>query len=237
MTSRSGYHADLARVQQRLLHLAEAVDRAIISAQRALLTHDMVEAQQIITADLLIDRLRVELEDEVHRLFVQQSSLLGADLRAATSTLILAAELERIGDYAKGIAAIIVRSADLAPQELPPSLSQIAYKAREMLQQAIRAVIKRDPTTVHRLRKADMLVDISYQLLQQSALALLRVTPEGSERVTYLLWIAHNFERIADRSVNIAARAAFIATGAVPTTQEHPVASSDPASADFVGAP
>ena len=60
----------------------------------------------------------------------------------------------------------------------------MAYKARDMLQQAIRAVIKRDPTTVHRLRKADRVVDISYQLLQQSALAMLRATPERSERVT-----------------------------------------------------
>ena len=237
MTSRANYHADLARVQQRLLHLAEAVDRAIISAQRALLTHDMAEAQQIITADLLIDKLRVELEDDVHRLFVQQSALLGPDLRAATSTFIMAAELERIGDYAKGIAAIIIRSADLAPQELLPTLSQMAYKARDMLQQAIRAVIKRDSTTVHQLRKADSLVDSSYQLLQQRALAMLRATPERSESVTYLLWIAHNFERMADRSVTIAERAAFIATGAVPTSHELPVASSDPSSADVVGAP
>jgi phosphate transport system protein len=86
-----------------------------------------------------------------------------------------------------------------------------------MLQQAIRAVIKRDPTAVHRLRKADQLVDILYQQLQQNSLVMLRVTPEHSEKVTYLLWIAHNLERMADRSVTIAERAAFIATGTVPT--------------------
>jgi phosphate transport system protein len=237
MTSRANYHADLARVQQRLLHLAEAVDRAIISAQRALLTHDMIESQRVVTADLLIDRLRIELEDEVHRLFAQQPSLLGADLRAATSTLILATELERIGDYAKGIAVIIIRSAALVPQEPPPSLSQMAYKAREMLQQAIRAVIKRDPTTLHRLRQTDQFVDSCYHQLRQSALVTLRVTPEHSEQATYLLWVAHNFERIADRSVNIAERAAFIATGTVPAAHAHPVAAGDLSSADVAGAP
>jgi phosphate transport system protein len=237
MITRTNSHPDLARVQQRLLHLAEAVDRAIINAQRALLTHDRVVAQQIISADLLIDRLRVELEDDVYRLFVPQSLLLGMDLRAATSTLILAAELERIGDYAKGIAAIILRSADLALQELLPSLSQMAYKARDMLQQAVRAVIKRDPTTVHRLRIADQLVDRCYQQLQQRSLVMLRASPEHSESVTYLLWIAHNLERIADRSVNIAERAAFIATGTLPTAHEYPLASSDSSSADVVGAP
>jgi phosphate transport system protein len=237
MTSRANYQTDLARVQQRLLHLAEAVDRAIISAQRALLAHDMVEAQRIIIADLLIHRLRGELEDDVHRLLIQRTLLLGADLRAATSALIVAAELERIGDYAKGIAAIMVRSADLAFQEPPPSLSQMAYKAREMLQQAMRALIKRDPMIVHRLRDTDQFVDRFYQQLQQSALVTLRVTPEHNERVTYLLWIAHNLERIADRSVNIAERAAFIATGTVPIAQEHPVAAGDPSSADVVGAP
>lgn len=235
MASHANNHMDLVRVQQRLLYLAEAVDRAIISAQRALLTQDIAEAQQIIIADLLIDQLRVALEDDVHRLFAQQSALLGADLRAATSTLILAAELERIGDYAKGIASIVVRCDPFALQELPPSLSQMAYKARDMLQQAMRAVITRDPMTMHRLRIADQLIDSLYQQLQQSALAMLRVTPEHSERATYLLWIAHNLERIADRSVNIAERAAFIATGTTPTTHEYPVGTSDQSSANVVG--
>ncbi len=77
MASHANNHMDLVRVQQRLLYLAEAVDRAIISAQRALLTQDIAEAQQIIIADLLIDQLRVALEDDVHRLFAQQSALPG----------------------------------------------------------------------------------------------------------------------------------------------------------------
>ena len=113
----------------------------------------------------------------------------------------------------------------------------MAYKAREMLQQAMRAVITRDPTTVHRLRDSDQFVDRFYRQLQQSALVTLRAAPELSERVTYLLWIAHNFERIADRSVTIAERAAFIATGTVPTAHEHPVAAERSILADVVGAP
>ncbi len=37
--------------------------------------------------------------------------------------------------------------------------------------------------------------------------------PKTINQATYLTWVAHNLERIADRSTNICERVVFVATG------------------------
>lgn len=171
----------------------------------------------MIAGDSAVDELRADIEGEVLRLLANEQPILGSDLRTVSAVLLLVREQERIGDYAKGIAAVVLRSLDLSPQDPPPLLNQMAYKAREMLQQAIRTVVTRDVARARKLQQDDNTVDTLYRRVQETLLAHMRDQPEFSEQATYLLWIAHNLERIADRSVNIAERAAFIATG----TQTH----------------
>jgi phosphate transport system protein len=219
MALRSRYTHDLADLQRRLLRLAELVDRAIVGALGAFTRHNANEAERVIADDSVIDELRTDIEGEVLRLLANEQPILGSDLRTVSAVLLLANELERIGDYAKGIAVVVLRGVDMARQEPPVPLRQMAYKAREMLQQAIRAVVTQDAMAAGRLQQADETVDALYRRVQEAVWACMREQPDCSEQATYLLWIAHNLERIADRSVNIAERAAFIATGA--KTQRH----------------
>lgn len=219
MALRSRYTHDLADLQRRLLRLAELVDRAIVDALWAFTRNNTNEAARVIAGDSMVDELRADIEGEVLRLLANEQPILGSDLRTVSAVLLLANELERIGDYAKGIAAVVLRSVDMSRQEPPPLLHQMAHKAREMLQQAIRAVVTQDATAVGQLQHADETVDALYRRVQEAMWTCMREQPDCSEQATYLLWIAHNLERIADRSVNIATRAAFIATGA--KTQRH----------------
>jgi len=204
--------ADLADLQQHLLRLAEAVDRAIVGATWALAHRDTDEAQRVVDGDGAIDELRYAIEQDAILLLAGQQ-LLADDARAISAVMLIAAELERMGDHAGGIATIVLRSAELPSMGMPAALGQMAHKAREMLQHAIRAVIQRDTEAAVRLERTDDTIDRLYQHVQWEALPAMREHPEQTEWATYLLWIGHNLERIADRAVNIAERAAFIATG------------------------
>ena len=221
MIIRGRYEHDIADLQRRLLTLGDIVDRAIVNAVWALMHHDIGGARRVIANDTDIDEQRYLLEDEALRLIARQQPLAG-DLRAISSWMGLASELERIGDYAEGIAAVALRAAELPMLEPPVLLNQMASEARVMLRQAIQAIVARDPTAAERMERADDQVDALYARVLQELLAVMRERPDLSETATYLLWAAHNLERIADRTVNIAERAAFIATGTLaPSRPEH----------------
>jgi len=202
----------LVGLQQRLLRLAELVDRAIISATGALANRDMGAAQRVVDGDTMIDALRYAIEEQAVQLLAQPNLML-PEVRAISGMLLIAGELERIGDYARGIAILVLRSAALMPAVLQPAPGQMARGAREMFQQAIRAVVKHDTETAQQIKRSDVMIDQLYEQMRQDVLAMMRAQPEQIEWATYLLWIGHNLERIADRAVNIAERAAFIATG------------------------
>jgi phosphate transport system protein len=125
----------------------------------------------------------------------------------------VAAELERIGDYAEGIGKIVLRSTTLSGLAIPPDLQEMSVRVREMLDQALRAVVERDAQAVVRMERSDDLVDRLYQCLLAELGATMQAHPERITAAIYLLWAAHDLERMADRAVNIAERAAFIATG------------------------
>jgi phosphate transport system protein len=206
------YHdMDLADLQQHLLRLAEAVDRAVVGATWAFAHSDVDEARRVLDGDAAIDGLRRALEERAVQLLAGQPHML-YDVRVISAVMLVAAELERIGDYAQGIATIVLRRVEQPLLGAPPALGQMAHKAREMLQYAIRALIKRDTEAAARLEQTDDAIDDLYRRVLQEVLPAMREHPEQSEWATYLLWIGHNFERIADRAVNIAERAAF-ATG------------------------
>ena len=212
MAIRTHYAHDLADLQRRLLWLAETVEQAIVRAVWALMNADAAAARRVIAGDTTIDSLRYDLEEFALRLIVRGQPLAG-DLREISAFMALAAELERIGDYAEGIAKIVLRRAALPDLEVPATLNEMARAAREMLQQALRALVERDAAAVERLERADDTVDQLYRQLTADLMALMREEPLQIEAALYLLWVAHNLERIADRTVNIAERAAFVATG------------------------
>ena len=212
MAIRGHYEHDIADLERRLLALGEMVDRAIVNAIWALMHHDVGGARRVIANDTAIDEQRYEIEEQALRLIARQQPLAG-DLRAISSWMGLASELERIGDYAEGLAAVVVRTADLPVLEPPLLLEQMAIEARMMLRKAIHAIVARDATAAEQMERADDHVDELYSRVLRELLAVMREHPDLSETATYLLWAAHNLERIADRTVNIAERAVFIATG------------------------
>ena len=210
--ARRRYDHDLVDLQRRLLWLGDAVRRAIVSANWALLHHDAGSARRVVQGDSDIDGLRYGLEESALQMIARNQPFAG-DLRMISAYMGVAAELERIGDYAEGIGKIVLRSTTLSGLAIPPDLQEMSVRVREMLDQALRAVVERDAQAVVRMERSDDLVDRLYQRLLAELVATMQAHPERITAAIYLLWAAHDLERMADRTVNIAERAAFIATG------------------------
>lgn len=250
--SRALLDKELHELDTQIMHLGSLVDEALGMALEALETGDLAKAGMVIEADAIIDSLRAAIEEHTIRLLTLQQPLGGRDLRLLTSTLSIAGDLERTGDGAAGIAQIILRMTPLrssnAPQvkiELIPAdeddqiteasvlngMLELGREARRVLQGTMEAFAKRDAEAARFIWEEDDVVDVRYHLVRHDLMAMLegaRAIPALQndarilQRATYLLWIAHKLERIADHCTNVCERIVFIVEGetSIKHTQE-----------------
>ena len=192
--------------------MTSMVDSAIIEAMQALETRNIPLAEKVNNADQDINKLELKLQNQCIELIALQSPLAG-DLRLIMSVSQIATELERIADHAGGIARIVLLMED---EPLVKPLVDIpiqAEKARAMLNKAMKAFVERDVEASYSVDKDDDEVDALYDHIYRDLIDVMVSDPSVIEPATWLLWVAHNLERIADRSTNIAERTIFTATG------------------------
>lgn len=209
---REHYYHSLAELEGQLREMGQLVERAVREAAWALERSETGFARQIVANDTAIDELRYTIETAALNLIARQQPL-ARDLRTINTMIGTATELERIGDYAEGIARLVLRIDHLAPAEPPPQLPSMAAIAQHMLRDAMAAFVMRDAQAGPRFQLADNEIDDLYSDLSAWVLNRMREQPAAIERMIAYLQTAHNFERIADRTVNIAERTTFIATG------------------------
>ncbi|HEU0297257.1 MAG TPA: phosphate signaling complex protein PhoU [Anaerolineales bacterium] len=198
--------------KDQILLLGSMVEDAMYRSVRALKDHDLDASQAILENDQAINRKRFEIEGVVISSIARQQPM-ARDLRLFASVLDLCAELERIGDYAKGIAVINLRSGGLS---LPKILNDIYYmseKALNMFHRALTAFIQEDAGVARGIAEEDDIIDALYEQIYIEVIDLVTDNPMNMERGNYVLWVAHNLERMADRVTNVCERAVYIATG------------------------
>ena len=135
------------------------------------------------------------------------------DLRAIIALLHIVVELERMGDYAEGIAKISLSMGDAPPLKPLIDIPRMADKATEMLRNSIDSLLSRDIIKAQQVCQADDEVDDLYDQVYRELLLFMIQDPKTIQRATYLLWVSHDLERIADRATNIAERVIFLVTG------------------------
>ena len=138
---------------------------------------------------------------------------MASDLRAVTSALIVANELERMGDYAEGICKLTVKMAAEPPVKPLIDIPRMATIAQSMLTRSLQAFVARDIEAAKQIWHEDDLLDDLYHQILRELLTYMLEQPSSVTRATYLLWVAHNLERIGDRVSNIAERVIFMVTG------------------------
>ena len=198
--------------KDQMLLLASMVEDAMYRSVRALKDHDLEASQAILDNDRAINRKRFELESAVISSIAMQQPM-ARDLRLFASVLDLCTELERIGDYAKGIAVINLRSGGL---HLPKILNDIYYmseKALDMFHRALTAFIQEDVAAAKSIAREDDVIDALYMQVYVEVIDLVVEHPNNMQRGNDVLCVVHNLERMADRVTNVCERTIFIATG------------------------
>ena len=209
---RSDYDRYLADLQDDLGEMGRLVEQATQDALQALETQDRGLAQQVIDADDRIDRLQDALESKCVALLATQQPM-ASDLRAVMSAVHIAVELERMGDYAEGIAKICLRIGDQPLLKPLIDIPRMAELARRMLNESLQAYAGRDEWLARKICADDDAVDALYNQIYRELLTYMLSDPRTIERATYLLWVAHDLERIADRATNIAERVLWLVSG------------------------
>ena len=204
----------LTHLQEEIVLLADVVDKAIYRSVEALKSRDLAESQAVIDGDDYIDQKRYDIEEICVDLIATQQPMAG-DLRAIVAMLHIVVELERMGDYAEGIAKISLLMGDEPPLKPLIDIPRMANKATEMLRDSMDSLVERDLVKAEKVLDDDDEVDDLYDQVYRELLLFMIQDPRSIQRATYLLWAAHDLERIADRATNIAERVMFLITGRI----------------------
>ena len=212
MEMRTGFHKRLREIQDDILVMGSMVEKAILHSVQALKDRELAMAKQIIADDVKVNRERFEIEEKCIRLIATQQPM-ASDLRTIICVLNIITELERIGDYAEGIAKIVVMIGDEPPLKPLIDIPRMAEKVNEMLHRSLNALINRDADAARQVVAEDDEVDNLYDQVFRELLTFMIEDPQTITRATRLIWVAHNLERSADRVTNICERVVFIVTG------------------------
>ena len=197
-----------AEVEGLAYYVGEAIHRSV----DALKNRDLAVSRQVIKDDDYIDQKQSEIEFRCIDLIATQQPV-ARDLRSIIALLHIGVELERMGDYAEGIGKISLSIGE--EQTLKPliDIPLMAQKSTDMLHDSIEALLSRDTGKAEEVCEADDEVDALYDQVYHDLLEYMIDDPTTIQRATYLLWVAHDLERIADRATNIAEQVIFLVKG------------------------
>jgi phosphate transport system protein len=208
------FDRQLQNMLDEVLVLGSMVEQAVAGSVDALKRRDFDLSHQIYKADRDINVKRYEIEQNCLTLIATQQPM-ARDLRLLAAILEIITELERIGDYAKGIARINILIGDeplVKPLIDIPKMSAIGL---DMLRRSLTAFVERDATTARAIANEDDKVDELYNAVYHELLDIMISDPGKIDRATYLIWAAHNLERLSDRVTNICERIVFVVTGEI----------------------
>ncbi|MDO8612339.1 MAG: phosphate signaling complex protein PhoU [Dehalococcoidia bacterium] len=212
--TRTAFERQLTEIQDDMLVLATMAEAAIERSIDALKNRDVELARQIIADDLKINEKRYNTEEKCLELVATQQPL-ASDLRTIVAVLHIIVDLERIADHAEGNAKLALMLADEPPLKPYIDIPRMAQKGIEMLRASLEAFKDRDTERARAICEMDDEVDALYEQVYHELLTYMIQDPQSIQRATYLIWVAHNLERIADRGTNICERVVFMVTGHV----------------------
>ncbi len=207
-----------ARIHEALKTLSDQVVAESQRAVRALLSSNVEEALLVREEDKEADVLRYQVENDCVVTIARQQPV-GQDARELLAASIVAVELERCGDYAKGVARAARRIVKAGGGVDAADLAKMDALVRSMLERSMQAFLKQDAEAATQVLRDDDVVDQIYDELVQRTLNRMIDAPNTIESNLWLLHAAHCLERIGDRATNIAEQALFVVSGETPVDQ------------------
>ncbi len=212
--TRENFERELQNLQDDVLLLGSMAEQAVLDAVTALRQMDRKTARQIRKDDQQINEKRYEIEKNTIIAIATQQPM-ARDLRFLAAILEIITELERIGDYAKGIAGIVLML-DKEDVDIPKAdLKRMVDLGMDMLHRALGAFLARDAETARTIPPDDDKIDDLYNRIYRKLLKQIMADPTTVDDATRLMWAAHNLERMGDRVTNICERIVFVVTGEI----------------------
>lgn len=209
---RSQFNQGLRAVQDDLLRMGGLLDTAIAQAIQCLAERDLDLARRVVVDDAKVNAMRFKIEQDCVTLIATQQPA-ATDLRFLVAAMNIISDMERMADHAAGIAKIVLRMGDQPLLKPLIDLPRMADEVRGMIHTALDAYVTRDVDLARSIAKRDDVVDALYEQIFRELITFITEDPHTTTRALYLMFTAHNLERIGDRAVNIAERAIFIASG------------------------
>jgi phosphate transport system protein len=195
-----------------ILVLGSMVEESVRTAVAALKARDLNASEKIYDADELINRKHFEIEDRCITLIATQQPM-AKDLRLLAAIIEISTELERMGDYAKGIAKINILLGDEPLIKPLIDIPRMADLGLDMLHRALGAFVAGDVEKARTIPKEDDQIDGLYNQVYRELVTYMIADTSTIDRANFLLWAAHNLERLADRVTNICERTIYMVTG------------------------
>jgi len=210
---RRNFDRHLRQLLDQVLLLGSMVQGSVQSSVDALMRRDLAAARRIHDADQLVNEKRYEIENECVGLIATQQPM-ARDVRLLTAILEIITELERIGDYAKGICRInLLLSEEPIDSLIQFYLQHMAEHGLDMLKRSLDAFVYLDAAAAHTIPLEDSQVDRLYNQIYVELMKHMVANPNSIERANHLMWAAHNLERLADRVTNICERIIYVVSG------------------------
>lgn len=202
----------LLQDKEDVLAMGSMVERALGKSVEALKKRDLNLAHQIIADDTTINENRFGIERKSIELVAAYQPAIG-DLNTIVAILNIITELERIGDYATGIAKIVIMIGDEPPLKPLIDIPRMSDITIDMIHNGLKAFIDNDSKAAIQVVGMDEIVDSIYDQIFRELLTFMMTDPKTINRATRLIWVAHNIERAADRATNICERVVYMVTG------------------------
>ncbi|MEI6288821.1 MAG: phosphate signaling complex protein PhoU [Chloroflexota bacterium] len=222
MPTRKTFEHEIQELKDEIIIMGSMVEQAMLDSVDALKKRDRDWSRKIIKQDEAINDKRFDLESRVMIVIATQQPM-ARDLRVIASVLEVISELERMGDYAKGIGVINVRMADQPLLKPLIDIPLMAQLGTGMLHRALSSFVNEDVEAAKIIPTEDDKVDELYNQVYRELMSYVISDATSIERANWLLWAAHNLERFADRVTNICERTIFVETGEYMETKSGPV--------------
>lgn len=206
------FSPETLEIKNEVLLLSSMVEEAVMDAVQAHKENNLERSQRVLLEDIQINRRRFEIEISAMVAMATQQPT-ARELRALAASLDICSELERMGDYAKEIANIHIRSEGLGLPSILREIYSMAEKAVDMLHRAMTTFSDEDTQAALAIIQEDDIIDECYTGLYYEAVQIVLGDPRNIERANYVIWIAHNLERLGDRITNVCERVVYIVTG------------------------
>lgn len=203
---------NLLELHDKLNRMAEMVLISVNESIDSLVHKDVEKAKQIKKQDKKINTIRWQIEEDCIKLIATQQPV-ASDLRELIALLYIITELERIGDYAAGISKLTILIGDEKHIKSLIDIPRMKDIAVDMIENSMKAYINKDAKSARMIHSQDDDIDDLYNQVQRELISYMIENPRYITQSTYLIWVAHNLERMGDRVTNICERIIYVATG------------------------